>query len=131
MTRDDIASIIAKVPLLNDEGIGLSNIHGKLPKDEREQILKETQQSLLEGSEACTKVCGWLADKEKTKTINRRHSSYGLKHLAEDEIGYVTNGAFIAAAIFLGFPHELEPGSINPSFEISEKSLKIGGASAP
>ena len=46
-----------------------------------------------------------------------------MKHLAEDEIGYVTNGAFIAAAIHCGFPYQLIPDSPNVRFGISEKSL--------
>jgi hypothetical protein len=58
------------------------------------------------------------------KTINRRHSSYGLKHLAEPEIGYVTNGAFIAAAVHCGFSFETYPDSPNVCFGISEKSIK-------
>jgi hypothetical protein len=35
--------------------------------------------------------------------INKCGTSYGLKHWAEDSIGNVTNGVFIAAAIVEGF----------------------------
>jgi hypothetical protein len=45
----------------------------------------------------------WLSQWGKLKSLNQRGSSYGLKHVAEDEIGYVTNGVFIAAAIAEGF----------------------------
>jgi len=48
---------------------------------------------------------------------------YGLKHIAEKEMGYVLNGVFIAAAIHSGFPYELIPDSPNVRFGISEKSL--------
>lgn len=34
---------------------------------------------------------------------NERMSSYGLKHLAERFQGYISNGAFIVAALRLGF----------------------------
>ena len=41
------------------------------------------------------------------QTLNRRRSSYGLKHSAEDEQGgYISNGALIAAAVDLGFRME-------------------------
>lgn len=33
------------------------------------------------------------------KRINRRHTSMALKHLAEGEIGYITNGQFIVAML--------------------------------
>ena len=35
----------------------------------------------------------------KRKTLNKRGTSYGLKHVCEKDIGYITNGVFIAAAI--------------------------------
>lgn len=127
MTREDIASTIAKVPALNRQGIGLSNFHEKLTREEYRRLMIEEQEFLLCQAEACTRVCGWLEDKKKTKTINRRHSSYGLKHIAETEIGYIGNGAFIAAAIFMGFPYRINNESINPSFGISERSLKAIG----
>jgi hypothetical protein len=46
---------------------------------------------------------GWLRRFSKIRALNRRGTSYGLKHCAEDDIGYVTNGVFIAAAITEGF----------------------------
>lgn len=86
------------------------------------------------GSSRCVRICSatrtavaaesWLADKARRKTINPRYTSYGLKHLAEKEVGYITNGAFIAAAIHCGFAYRIHPDSPNPSFGISEKSLR-------
>jgi len=78
----------------------------------------------LNSAEQCSAVCRWLQSKTKIKTINGKWSSYGLKHLAEDEIGYVTNGAFIRAAIHSGFAYRLSPSNPNVEFNISEKSLK-------
>ena len=46
---------------------------------------------------------GWLRQFRKIKTLNRSRTSYSLKHCAEDDIGYATNGCFIAAAIAEGF----------------------------
>jgi hypothetical protein len=48
----------------------------------------------------------WLEGQAKRQTINRIGTSYGLKHIAEHDIGYVTNGVFIAAAIAAGFQIE-------------------------
>jgi hypothetical protein len=45
----------------------------------------------------------WLRQHNKLKTINKSGTSYGLKHSAEHDIGYITNGVFIAAAVAEGF----------------------------
>ena len=67
---------------------------------------------------------GRAAQMEKIKTISRRCTSYGLKHVFERDTGrYVTNGAFICAAIHSGFDYKLIPGSPNVPFNISERSL--------
>ena len=67
----------------------------------------------------------WLrSNVEPIKTINRRHSSYGLKHLAEkfSPNGYLSNGVFIAAAMIVGYPFKLDPP--NAMFGMSERSIK-------
>lgn len=63
----------------------------------------------------------WIAAKcTPRKTINKRFGSYGLKHRAEDWAGsYITNGAFIVAALQAGYvmqPHGF--GSPNGSFNV-------------
>ncbi len=125
MTKDDIAAVMERVPLLNDHGIGLFDGFRGYSRAERAAIFRKDREMLLGSEESCTRICEWLRDKAKRKTMNPRYSSYGLKHLAEDEIGeYVTNGAFIAAAIHCGFPYRLIDESPNVLFGISEKSLK-------
>jgi hypothetical protein len=59
----------------------------------------------------------------RRKTLNRKSSSYGLKHQAERFAGgYVANGTFIAAALVLGFTAQrTHPGSPNAWFNISSK----------
>jgi hypothetical protein len=43
------------------------------------------------------------------KTINHNHSSYGLKHDVERDVGeYISNGAFIRAAIELGYKYKVK-----------------------
>ena len=58
---------------------------------------------------------------KKRKTVNRRRTAYGLKHIAEREIGYITEQTFIAAAIHMGFTHK----GVGPvHFGMSETSIK-------
>lgn len=60
---------------------------------------------------------------EPIKTINRKYSSYGLKHLFENSdegISYITNGAFKGAMEVLGFKHTQ---GVNWYFNISQKSI--------
>jgi hypothetical protein len=69
--------------------------------------------------EAFGRVIEWLSRFDKSKTFNRRGTSYGLKHVAQREIGYMPNGVFIAAAVAAGF--EVRPasmGSLNAVFKI-------------
>jgi hypothetical protein len=61
----------------------------------------------------------------KRKVFNRRHTSYFLKHVAEDwakaqgkAVTYISNGAFIAAAIDEGYEWKQEPGSHNAAFKL-------------
>jgi hypothetical protein len=58
------------------------------------------------------------------KAVNYWRTSYGLKHLAEPDIGYVTNGQMAVALVMAGFRLRPVPGSPNPAFNISEPSAK-------
>jgi hypothetical protein len=124
MTSEDIKAVIEKIPQLTDFGIGLYEQGRGLSPDERAEEFRRHQQDLIDSAASCTLVCQWLANLEKTKTINERHSSYGLKHMAARAIGYVTNGVFIAAAVHCGFPYRLHPESPNVCFGISERSIR-------
>ena len=124
MTRNDIQRIMDEVSGLNDFGIGVFGQRKKKP-DERAKELAEGRAQLLESVEACNKVCDWLVQVDKIKTINTGQTSYGLKHIAENDIGYITNGVFITAAIYCGFPYRINPGSPNVNFGMSKKSLNV------
>lgn len=123
MTKSDIADVIKKIPQLNSFGIGLFKNGRGLNATQQETKLKEGQEELLGMTKECTAICDWLRNKSRITTINKRHSSYGLKHIAEKETAYITNGAFICAAAFCGFDYQLDPP--NAFFNISEKSLKL------
>lgn len=67
----------------------------------------------------------WCRSLEKVQKINKRHSSYGLKHIfAKDNKGfYIYNGAFKGAMVAAGFKVSDET-ELNWQFNISEKSVK-------
>ncbi len=66
------------------------------------------------------------------QSINKRHSSYGLKHLAErrakrlsnNEVNYISNGALILAMVDAGFRFVREGDSPNVCFNVSERAIK-------
>lgn len=114
-----------KVPLLNDFGIGVYGGHRGLPKAERDAIFAKNRNVLRESVDSVSKTVEWLRAKiEPIKTLNTKHTSYGYKHLAEKDVGYITNGVFIAAAIIVGYPYKIDEGSPNVIFGMSERSVK-------
>jgi hypothetical protein len=56
----------------------------------------------------------------KIKALNQTGTSYGLKHVAERDVGYLTNGAFIAE----GFAVRRVGDSPNAVFNISTKAWR-------
>jgi hypothetical protein len=79
---------------------------------------------LLAQTDLFEKICKWLEDIKKIKSINKNKSSYTIKHIIEKEFGeYVSNGIVIAAAIHCGFKYEIYKGSPTSFFNMSNKSL--------
>jgi hypothetical protein len=63
----------------------------------------------------------WLKRQPRTKNINRHAGcSYSLKEEVESESGYVSNGMFIAAALYCGYSVEQIDGSWNGWLNISQ-----------
>ena len=63
----------------------------------------------------------WLRKFKPRKTVSKE-SSYALKHWAEREQGdYVSNGALIAAALFLGLPVRHNFGTPNANIGIGRR----------
>jgi hypothetical protein len=124
MSQDAIKKVIDKIPNLTNFGIGLFEGGKRFTEIEKELELKKGQEELLKRTVEFEKICHWLSKKEQRNSINTRISSYGLKHIAEKEIGYVTNGSFIAAAVSYGFAYRISANSPNALFNISDKSLR-------
>jgi hypothetical protein len=123
MTRADIQAVINKCPWLSAFGAYFPRLWYKYPLEEREERFLEDQQELLNLEKECTHVCRWLSDLEKIKTMNQ--NSYNLKHMVErDRDVYISNGAFIAAAIHMGFHFKRIVDCPNVDFGISHRSMK-------
>jgi len=67
-----------------------------------------------EGVEEFQRAVEWLSLVPKRQVAGADHDSEGLRHVAEEWSGdYIGNGAFIAAALHLGFPVEWVRGTHN------------------
>lgn len=121
MSKEDIQNAIKKLPRLTYNGVTYNR--KLLPRQEFEEKFSKDRERLLNSTQTFLDVCNWLSDVKKIKTINRNHTSYGLKHIVEKDIGYVSNGVFIAAAIHCGFDFKHDD-SPNVMFNMSEKSIK-------
>jgi hypothetical protein len=65
----------------------------------------------------------WLSDIRMIKTICYSRGSYGLKHDVENDCGrYISNGAFIMAALMRGYPMRRNDGP-NAWFAMSKKDM--------
>lgn len=105
---------------LSTHGIGCSSLS---PPEQRKEEFERYRQDLLRDVERFRKTCEWLSTKKKRKTINMKYTSYGIKHIAEKEIGYITNGTLIAAAIYCGFTVKYTDNNPNVRINISGKEL--------
>jgi len=136
-TWDKLKALMAEHPTLSHFGIGQSSdewFSSVSPEwkesrndsqEEKDLIFQAEREMLGDNMADLIWTIDWLrSNVEPIKTINRRHSSYGLKHLAEkfSPGGYLSNGVFIAAAMIVGYPFEVDPP--NEMFGMSERSLK-------
>lgn len=123
MTAMDIQGVIDRFPDLTGYGFGLYRDGvRRSPADVQAKILLE-QQDLLTRIDGIAAAVRWLSAMTKTKHVNTRYGSYGLKHTMEHDTGvYVSNGEFIVAAILAGF--DCKPEGLNAVFNISSKSVK-------
>lgn len=120
-----LAITLANEPDLNDAGMGLSRDDWRKPREERDAIFKKDREQIWERIEAIEMAVAWLNEKVKPiKTFSSWRTSYGTKHIAEPDIGYISNGAFIAALLIAGYSIKRNPDSLNPSVALSERSLR-------
>jgi hypothetical protein len=105
----DILLAVTRYPELTDFGFGVyGERRRRLSPEEREAEFQVNRAKMFEECSLLQFISAraWLQGQQKRKTINKMGTSYGLKHVAEHDFGYVTNGIFIAAAISAGFEIE-------------------------
>lgn len=120
MTQQDIRDVMKVLPGLSDNG---------MPYHEYADQQADFERRLLESAVECTMIEDWLGGFQPTKSL--LENSYGLKHAVENQfrldrrpITYVSNGQFIAAAVYCKVPFQIIPGRPNVRFGISKKWLK-------
>ncbi|MEQ1312393.1 hypothetical protein [Acinetobacter sp. XH1639] len=120
ITLADIERILEQEPLLDYNGFGYSDSYHESfykrytfqdSKAEYLQNFKKNRQSLKKALDECQRCCMYLQHLKKIKATRYNLSSYTFKHSVEyyhrqlnhfDNV-YVSNGAFICAALHMGF----------------------------
>lgn len=120
VTREDFQAIIEKYPHLSDWGLA-----DKCAYKRNKVGLEESRESLKREFEGFLEACKWLKERKYLKYPGK-YSSYGWKHVMERETGiYVTNGAFIAAALHLEIPYKQVECSPNPVLGIRKTTKDV------
>ncbi|WP_434317521.1 hypothetical protein [Leifsonia sp. P73] len=117
----ELVVLMDREPSLNMFGFGPGDF--ARTREERMKNMVEWRRELRAGGRV-QEIRTWIVDNlDSRKTINQWAGSYGLKHLAEQDLGYVANGEFIAAAILEGYPYRRDSSGPNATFGMSERSI--------
>ncbi|MBU3167814.1 hypothetical protein [Acinetobacter baumannii] len=120
ITLADIEKILEREPLLIADGFGhADNYHESFykrrtfhdSKTEYIEYFHKSRELLRNSIDQCQRCCMYLQHLKKLKSTRYHLGSYGLKHSVEKyhrqlnqfNDAYVSNGAFICAAIHMGF----------------------------
>jgi len=123
----DMERVLEQESQLGDFGFGVFDPRSRT-LEQREAGLRKQREVICEPRSLIEFMAArsWLSQFDRIKAVNRCGSSYGLKHVAGRDIGYVTNGVFIAAAIAEGFIVRRIDDSPNAWFNISTKAWHKG-----
>lgn len=96
LTQQDLDEVLAANPQIQGNGLAPFTVGDKPATLNLEEV---------------NLAIRWLDYHGRRTTINPKYSSYGLKHHAENTVPalrlgavpYISNGAFIAAAVYLGY----------------------------
>jgi hypothetical protein len=111
-------------PELSGFGYRVPRDRGETREEAEARFLASRAEMLGEhGIDEFIRAAKFLSKFGQRKSMNRKRSSYGLKHDAERAAGdYVSNGMLIAAALAMGFSAErTHAGSPNAYFNISSR----------
>ena len=107
--REHIAKVLEENPRVNYMGISLPTIYNKKESPtQRAERLKSLREELLSdvGCLEVATVVKWLRTSNKarrTKLMNTKYSSFGLKTYVEQDMGLdISNGSFIVGALICG-----------------------------
>jgi hypothetical protein len=117
----EILMVVTRYPELTDFGFGVWGERIRhLSPAEREAEFKVNRAKMFEerSLRQFLHARDWLQGQQKRKTINQWGTSYGLKHVAAHDVGYITNGVFVAAAVSAGFQIE-RAGTLSPNAYMS------------
>jgi len=112
----DMMRVLERQPLLGASGFE--------PSADLERNRQEIRSPKCLAAFLATRI--WLHQFRKIKTFNKTGTSYGLKHAAECDIGYITNGVFIAAAVAEGFQVSQVRSTRNALINISKAAWGRG-----
>lgn len=116
--EQELRRIMEEHPFLHNAGYGIGI------RNDPDNLTPETRAALLSSVERFAATKQWIAaNLRPVKQINPIRTSYGMKHIAAREIGYITNGVFIAAMLACGYRMRKYP-SFNPHFNVSEASVR-------
>lgn len=107
--KKNIENLLKENPKLNYAGISLPQIFRKKETSEQKKArLEELRNKLLteEGIHEVKSVMKWLQTSKRarrTKLMNTKYSSFGLKTYVEQSTGtFISNGSFIVGAMLCG-----------------------------
>jgi len=106
--RSGLKAVLAQHPELVQNGFERYSFHLPASRAAYMEMISAQREKFLEpgGVAQFSRAMNWLATASIRirKTLNRKHSSYHWKHVAEAAEGdYISNGAFIAAAIDMSY----------------------------
>jgi hypothetical protein len=114
--RTAIRGVMEQEPVLTRFGFGIYRNPQHTPEEHRREFRKNREALLSPHAvDEFLRASEYLSFFPTRRTINPRAFSYGLKHAAEgyhrdrgNKDNYVSNGALIAAAIYLGFNYRVD-----------------------
>jgi len=128
-TPQAIAEVFAKYPNLDPDGFQDKKMMRKLMRDVN--CAKEHaawQNDIIEHAQKVEEVRQWIRDNLTLRsTYNLGISSYGLKHLMQDDIRhlYCDNGFFITAMVLEGYKPKIEYEFLRCYFRISLRKRSV------
>lgn len=118
ITADDLAQVLAEHPTLGANGYD----HPDCRQPDKRAV---DRQRLTNGLDEVRAAYNWITTLRRARITRDTATSYGLKHEGERAgIGYVTNGAMIAAAYLAGVTVKVRPGHCNPQLGVTTTPAK-------